>query len=111
MWINKNGANAGYLGTARYQIISIGNAMDSSTIQNYYKIVQAFLSELGIQYGEFLTWPDVPGNYVTDYSPSYRWVKATDVAVDTAVDGVHLYGMNDSLYLWGGWNGSWFPFD
>ena len=111
IWINKNGADAGFLGTARYQVISIGNVMDSTTVQNYYKIIQAFLSELGIQYGEFLEWPTIPDDYATEYSPSYRWVKAADVAVDTAVDGVHLYNINDSLYLWGGWNGNWFPFD
>jgi len=111
MWINKNLGDSLFLGTARYQVISIGNFMDGPTIQNYYNVIQAFLSELGIQYGKFLPWPFVPDDYRTEYSSSYRWVKANDVAVDTAVDGVHLYSIHDSLYLWGGWNGNWFPFD
>ena len=111
IWINKSDYDSSFLGTARYQVLSIGNAMDSSTIRKYYEIVQAFLTQLGIQYGEALDWPPVPDDYISDYTCNLRWIKATEQAIDTAIDGAHLFSINDSLYLWGGWNGNWYPFD
>jgi hypothetical protein len=111
IWINKSSSLPVFSGTARYQVLSIGNTMDSSDVRKYYEIVQAFLTELGIQSGDPLGWPEVPDDFTSDYTNSFRWIKANETAVDTAIDGAHLYSINDSLYLWGGWNGSWFPFD
>lgn len=111
IWINKSSSDPTFTGTARYQVISIGNAMDSISVIKYYEIVQAFLTELGLQVGAPLDWPTLPNNFISDYKNDYRWVKATDNAVDTLVDGASLYGINDSLYIWGGWNGNWYPFD
>jgi hypothetical protein len=111
IWLNKSNQFADFLGTTGYVVVSIGNCMSGSMPNLYYQIIQAFLSELGIQNGNFLNWPAIPDNYETLITSNYRWHKATENAVDTAIDGVHLYSIRDSLYLWGGWNGHWYPFD
>ncbi|HYM92807.1 MAG TPA: HYR domain-containing protein [Chitinophagaceae bacterium] len=110
IWINKNNGDSAFLGTARYQVLSIGNVMNDSLVKKYYDIIQAFLTQLGIQYGDPAPWPYVPDNFVSEYTYGYNWVKASGDAVDTALDGVHLYSINDSLYLWGGWNGNYYPY-
>jgi hypothetical protein len=110
IWLNKSSQQAQFTGTAGYRMVSIGSAMDSARVNTYYEIIQAFLSELGIQNGEALDWPDVPSTYETEAGSNYQWNKATENVTDTARDGIHLYSIGDSLYLWGGWNGNWFPF-
>jgi hypothetical protein len=110
IWINKSTQNPDFLGTARYQVLSIGNEMNSASVKNYYLIVQAFLTDLGIQVGAPGSWPNVPTSFLSNTTANYRWVKATEHASDTAMDGVHLYSIGDSLYLWGGWNGTFFPY-
>ncbi|MGZ8544993.1 MAG: T9SS type A sorting domain-containing protein, partial [Flavisolibacter sp.] len=110
IWLNKSNQFAQFLDTVEYQLVSIGNAMNAQKVENFYKITQAFLSELNIQAGEAIAWPIVPQNYYTTATSNFEWIKATGQAVDTAIDGVHLYNIGDSLYLWGGWNGNWFPF-
>lgn len=110
IWLNKSTQYADFWGTTGYTVASIGNCMSGNKPNLYYQIIQAFLSELGIQSGKFLDWPATPDDYEAAITSNYRWHKATENAVDTAIDGVHLYGIGDSLYLWGGWNGNLYPF-
>ena len=110
IWLNKSNQFAQFRDTIEYQLVSIGNVMPQQNVEKYYSIIQAFLSELNLQSGNMEPWPAVPDSYHTTATINHDWIKATSQAVDTAIDGVHLYSLNDSLYLWGGWNGSWYPF-
>ncbi len=110
IWLNKSNQQAQFLDTTEYQMVSIGSVLKDEKVELFYKITQAFLSELNLNQGQAGNWPVVPNEFVTKESGNYNWIKASSQAVDTAIDGVHVYSINDSLYLWGGWNGNWAPY-
>jgi Secretion system C-terminal sorting domain len=91
------------IAAAGFQVLSLGNCMDMTKANLYYKIVHAFLSELKMEYGSPGAYPDMNAGYIEPVT-QYKWKKTTDSCVSYDRDGSEMIQLGRNLYLFGGWN-------